>query len=31
MKFIKFEERQWNKRGRICYANPYTIEAIHNH
>lgn len=29
MKFIKFEEKQWNKRGRICYANPYTIQAIH--
>lgn len=29
MKYIKFEERQWNKRGRICYANPYQIEDIH--
>lgn len=29
MKFIKFEERQWTKRGRICYANPYQIHDIH--
>lgn len=29
MKFIKFEEKQWTKRGRICYANPYQIHDIH--
>lgn len=29
MDFIKFEEKQWNKRGRICYANPYQIYDIH--
>lgn len=29
MKFIKFEEKQWAKRGRLCFANPYQIENVH--
>lgn len=29
MKFIKIEDKHWNKKGRICYVNPMQISQLH--
>lgn len=29
MKYIKVEDKHWNKQGRICYVNPYQVSEVH--